>query len=132
MTFQEPFLNQLRLDQVAVNLYLNSGVRLMGVIESFDPHIILLRGNTPGRSTLQMVYKHAISSIVPQDHFEFSGSRHSAGAEGFATAAQPAVAAQPVAAAQPAAAVQPMAAVQHPEPATVGFDEDEIDNTYRE
>ena len=113
MTFQEPFLNQLRLDQVAVNVYLSSGVRLMGVVESFDPHIILLRGNTPGRSSLQMVYKHAISSIVPQDQFEFSGSRHSAGAEGGFTDSSP----------QPAAT--------NPEAHPAGFGDDEIDSTYR-
>ena len=57
---QEPFLNALRRDQVPVALYLINGIKLQGTIESFDPFCILLRNNSA-----QLVYKHAISTIVP-------------------------------------------------------------------
>lgn len=58
---QEPFLNALRRDQVPVALYLMNGIKLQGTVESFDPFCILLRNN----SSSQLVYKHAISTIVP-------------------------------------------------------------------
>ena len=57
---QEPFLNALRRDKVPVSVYLISGIKLQGTIESFDQFVILLRN-----SSNQMVYKHAISTIVP-------------------------------------------------------------------
>jgi host factor-I protein len=57
---QEPFLNALRRDKVPVSVYLISGIKLQGTIESFDQFVILLRN-----SSNQLVYKHAISTIVP-------------------------------------------------------------------
>jgi host factor-I protein len=57
---QDPFLDQLRRDQVPVSVYLVNGIKLQGQIESFDPYVVLLRN-----SVTQMVYKHAISTIVP-------------------------------------------------------------------
>ena len=57
---QEPFLNALRRDKVPVAVYLMSGIKLQGTIESFDQFVILLH-NTVN----QVVYKHAISTIVP-------------------------------------------------------------------
>jgi len=57
---QDPFLNTLRKEHVQVAIYLVSGIKLQGHIESFDQYVIL-RKNT----ITQMVYKHAISTIVP-------------------------------------------------------------------
>lgn len=57
---QDPFLNQLRKERVPVAIYLVNGIKLQGTIESFDQFAVLLR-NTVN----QMVYKHAISTIVP-------------------------------------------------------------------
>ena len=57
---QEPFLNALRRDKVPVSVYLISGIKLQGTIESFDQFVILLRN-----SSNQLVYKHAISTFVP-------------------------------------------------------------------
>ena len=58
---QEPFLNLMRRDKVQVSIYLQNGIKLEGRIESFDQHVILLiRYNTT-----QMVYKHAIATVVP-------------------------------------------------------------------
>ena len=58
---QEPFLNALRREGVAVSIYLVNGIKLQGKIESYDQFIILLKnGNS------QIVYKHAISTIVAE------------------------------------------------------------------
>ena len=57
---QDPFLNALRKEQVPVAIYLVNGIKLQGHIESFDQYVVLLKN-----SITQMVYKHAISTIVP-------------------------------------------------------------------
>ncbi|WP_420022225.1 RNA chaperone Hfq [Blochmannia endosymbiont of Camponotus sp.] len=59
-SLQDPFLNVLRRERVPVFIYLVNGIKLQGEIESFDKFVILLR-NTVN----QMIYKHAISTIVP-------------------------------------------------------------------
>jgi host factor-I protein len=59
-SLQEPFLNTLRKEKVPVSIYLVNGIKLQGQVESFDQFVILLRN-----SVNQMVYKHAISTIVP-------------------------------------------------------------------
>ena len=58
---QDPFLNALRREHVPVSIYLVNGIKLQGQVESFDQYVVLLR-NT---AVAQMVYKHAISTIVP-------------------------------------------------------------------
>jgi host factor-I protein len=57
---QEPFLNALRKEKIPVAIYLVNGIKLQGQVDSFDQYVIILR-NTIN----QMVYKHAISTIVP-------------------------------------------------------------------
>ena len=59
-TLQDPFLNALRKERIQVSIYLVNGIKLQGVVESFDQYVILLRN-----TITQMVYKHAISTIVP-------------------------------------------------------------------
>lgn len=59
-SLQDPFLNALRKERIPVSIFLVSGVRLQGQIESFDAFVILLR-NTVN----QLIYKSAISSVVP-------------------------------------------------------------------
>lgn len=59
-SLQDPFLNSLRKDKIAVSIYLVNGIKLQGVIESFDNFVVLLKNTVS-----QMVYKHAISTIVP-------------------------------------------------------------------
>ncbi|MFZ9667441.1 MAG: RNA chaperone Hfq [Steroidobacteraceae bacterium] len=59
-SLQDPFLNQLRKERVPVSIYLVNGIKLQGQIDSFDQFVVLLK-NTVN----QMVYKHAISTIVP-------------------------------------------------------------------
>ena len=66
---QDPFLNALRREHVPVSIYLVNGIKLQGQIESFDQYVVLLRN-----TITQMVYKHAISTIVPGRAIQFSGS----------------------------------------------------------
>jgi host factor-I protein len=57
---QDPFLNTLRKEHVPVSIYLVNGIKLQGQIESFDQYVVLLKN-----TVTQMVYKHAISTVVP-------------------------------------------------------------------
>ena len=57
---QDPFLNTLRKERIPVSIYLVNGIKLQGQVESFDPFVVLLRN-----SVSQLIYKHAISTIVP-------------------------------------------------------------------
>ncbi len=57
---QDPFLNTLRKEKIPVSIYLVNGIKLQGTIESFDQFVVLLKN-----SVSQMVYKHAISTVVP-------------------------------------------------------------------
>lgn len=57
---QDPFLNVLRREHVPVAVYLVNGIKLQGQIDSFDQYVVLLKN-----TVTQMVYKHAISTIVP-------------------------------------------------------------------
>jgi len=57
---QDPFLNVLRKEHVQVSIYLVNGIKLQGQVDSFDQYVILLKN-----TVVQMVYKHAISTIVP-------------------------------------------------------------------
>jgi len=59
-SLQDPFLNALRKERVPVSIYLVNGIKLQGQIESFDQFVVLLKN-----AVSQMVYKHAISTIVP-------------------------------------------------------------------
>ncbi|MDH3644922.1 MAG: RNA chaperone Hfq [Gammaproteobacteria bacterium] len=59
-TLQDPFLNTLRKEKVPVSIYLVNGIKLQGQIDSFDQFVVLLKN-----SVNQMVYKHAISTVVP-------------------------------------------------------------------
>jgi host factor-I protein len=58
-SLQDPFLNALRRERVPVSIYLVNGIKLQGQIESFDQFVILLKNTVS-----QMVYKHAISTVV--------------------------------------------------------------------
>ena len=62
-TLQDPFLNTLRKDRIPVSIFLVNGIKLQGQIESFDQFVVLLKNNVS-----QMVYKHAISTVVPARH----------------------------------------------------------------
>ena len=59
-SLQDPFLNALRRERIPVSIFLVNGIKLQGKIQSFDQFVILLESTVN-----QMVYKHAISTVVP-------------------------------------------------------------------
>lgn len=61
---QDPFLNSLRKEHIPVSIYLVNGIKLQGQIDSFDQYVVLLKN-----TVTQMVYKHAISTVVPTKAF---------------------------------------------------------------
>jgi len=67
-SLQDPFLNALRKEKVPVSIYLVNGIKLQGVVEAFDQFVVVLK-NSVG----QMVYKHAISTIVPSRFVKVPG-----------------------------------------------------------
>ena len=66
-SLQDPYLNALRKERMPVSVYLVNGIKLQGQIESFDQFVVVLRN-----SVSQMVYKHAISTIVPSRNVRLS------------------------------------------------------------
>lgn len=75
-TLQEPFLNALRRERIPVSIYLVNGIKLQGQVESFDQFVVLLKN-----SVSQMVYKHAISTVVPSRNVSLDDDGGSADAE---------------------------------------------------
>jgi host factor-I protein len=71
---QDPFLNALRKERVPVSIYLVNGIKLQGQVESFDQFVVLLKN-----AVSQMVYKHAISTIVPSRNVRISSPDDSSG-----------------------------------------------------
>jgi len=65
INLQDTFLNQLRKEKIPVVIYLTNGVRLKGTIRGFDNFVLLLRENTNS-----LIYKHAISTIIPEKDIE--------------------------------------------------------------
>ena len=59
---QDAFLNYIRREKIPVTLFLMNGFQLRGVVRSFDSFVVLI--DADGRQ--QMIYKHAISTIVPE------------------------------------------------------------------
>lgn len=57
---QDTFLNTLRKEHTPVSIFLVNGIKLQGRVDSFDQYVIMLKNTVS-----QMVYKHAISTIVP-------------------------------------------------------------------
>ena len=75
-SLQDPFLNALRKEKVPVSIYLVNGIKLQGQIDSFDQFVVLLRN-----SINQMVYKHAISTVVPARNIRLSDDEDEAAEE---------------------------------------------------
>ena len=79
-SLQDPFLNALRKERVPVSIYLVNGIKLQGTIDSFDQFVVLLKN-----SVNQMVYKHAISTVVPARNVRVPGVEEEAEAESTAS-----------------------------------------------
>lgn len=57
---QKDFLQKLCKESEPVSVFLVNGIKLHGVIEDFDDHVILLKG-----TVVQMIFKHSVSTVVP-------------------------------------------------------------------
>jgi host factor-I protein len=57
---QDSFLNELLKEKVTVSIFLVNGIKLHGIVDSYDQHVVMLKN-----TITQMVYKHAISTVVP-------------------------------------------------------------------
>lgn len=68
-SLQDPFLNALRKERIPVSIFLVNGIKLQGQVESFDQYVVLLKN-----AVSQMVYKHAISTVVPSRNPRVTGS----------------------------------------------------------
>ncbi len=75
-SLQDPFLNALRKERIPVSIFLVNGIKLQGQVESFDQFVILLKN-----SVSQLVYKHAISTIVPARNVKLPRADEEAGGE---------------------------------------------------
>ena len=80
-SLQDPYLNTLRKERIPVSIYLVNGIKLQGQIESFAQFVVLLRN-----SVSQMVYKHAISTVVPSRNVKLAATV--TGADGEPTLAE--------------------------------------------
>ncbi|MCI5753735.1 MAG: RNA chaperone Hfq [Clostridiales bacterium] len=67
---QDLFLNQARRDRQTVTMFLVNGFQMRGIVRGFDSFVVILESE--GRQ--QMIYKHAISTIVPQTPVELAAS----------------------------------------------------------
>jgi host factor-I protein len=76
-SLQDPFLNALRKERVPVAIYLVNGIKLQGQIDSFDQFVVLLKN-----SVSQMVYKHAISTVVPARNIKLPTSNETNSEQG--------------------------------------------------
>ncbi len=75
-SLQDPFLNALRKERVPVSIYLVNGIKLQGQVDSFDQFVVLLKN-----SVSQMVYKHAISTVVPARNVKLPSDEEGDGEE---------------------------------------------------
>lgn len=67
LNLQDQYLNNLRKDEVKLSIYLVNGIKLSGIVASFDQYVIVLKDND--NTVNQLIYKHAISTIVPSKPF---------------------------------------------------------------
>ena len=75
---QDKFLNKVRKEKMAVTVFLVNGVKLQGIITWFDNFSMLLRRE----SHVQLIYKHAISTIMPSGPLKLNDEEDTSGAEG--------------------------------------------------
>lgn len=83
---QDSFLNTVRKDKAAVTIYLVSGVKLNGRIRSFDKYSVVLESGNQE----QLIFKHAISTVVVARGGHWGGERHAGPSAHGASEASPA------------------------------------------
>ena len=67
---QDSFLNEARKTHISVTIFLTNGVQIKGVVRGFDQYVVML--DVSGKQN--MIYKHAISTIIPQDNLKYQES----------------------------------------------------------
>lgn len=67
INLQDAFLNVIRQQAQPVTIFLMNGFQMRGVVRGFDSFVVIL--DVEGRQ--QMIYKHAISTVVPQHRVDF-------------------------------------------------------------
>ncbi len=82
---QDSFLNNARKDKIVLTIYLMSGVKLSGRIKSFDKYSLVLETNNQE----QLIFKHAISTVVTQKSTHSYSSGPAAASHGASTASAP-------------------------------------------
>ena len=84
VNLQDIFLNQMRKEKIPVTMYLVNGARISGTIKGFDNFVILMK-----QDNQQLVYKHAISTIIPEKPVELiEGTEQKKDTEGSPETAQ--------------------------------------------
>lgn len=73
INLQDVFLNQVRKDKIVVVIYLTNGFQLKGLVKGFDNFIVILEAE----SKQQMIYKHAISTVIPSREIHFNAADNS-------------------------------------------------------
>lgn len=63
---QDMYLNALRKEHIPLSVFLVNGIKLGGIIDSFDQYSLILRNN----NSTQLIFKHAIATIAPNRAFE--------------------------------------------------------------
>jgi host factor-I protein len=86
---QDSFLNNARKDKIVLTIYLMSGVKLSGRIKSFDKYSLVLETNNQE----QLIFKHAISTVVTLKTSHSYAGNSQAGAQVSAAAGQASAAA---------------------------------------
>ena len=71
INLQDAFLNVMRQQGQLITVILMNGYQMRGIVRGFDSFIVMLESD--GRQ--QMIYKHAISTMVPQQRVEFYARR---------------------------------------------------------
>ncbi|MGB3368050.1 MAG: RNA chaperone Hfq [Acidaminobacteraceae bacterium] len=68
LNLQDIFLNQVRKDKTQITVFLVSGYQIKGLVKGFDSYTLVL--DSDGKQ--QMIYKHAISTIIPSSPVNFT------------------------------------------------------------
>lgn len=76
INLQDTFLNKARQERVPLTVFLTNGFQLRGVVRGFDTFVILF--DCDGKQ--EMIYKHAISTVIPQHRLDMSGRKETASA----------------------------------------------------
>ncbi len=76
LNLQDIFLNNARKEKIPVTIYLMNGVKVEGIVKGFDSYIVLLES---GNKQQNMIYKHAVSTIIPGKYITFQNPNQQQG-----------------------------------------------------